>query len=171
MTTVSPLPSAAIRWLITDGWPHPLALLSTDNKPKAWKASTQWAQHLNDWILSLSTNDDNKRFRDMAWQDVFTKQLKTNPVSVISSIVTQDLPQFSVPLGEDSTTEWTHWLSEEELWKRINTLSHVALLEGEEKEKGKKVFREAMGMEDVKRNEKGEVECYGRTYFAWTDRV
>lgn len=142
-----------------------------DNKPKAWKASTQWAQHLNDWILSLSGNDNNKRFRDMAWQDVFTNQVKTNPLQALQATVTQrDMPKFSVPLGEDSV-EWTHWLSEEGLWKRINTLSHVALLHGDEKARGERVFREAMAMADVQRNEVGEVECYGRTYFAWTDRL
>lgn len=106
----------------------------------------------------------------MAWQDVFTSQLKTNPLSALTSIATHDLPKFSVPLGEDEV-EWTHWLSEEALWQRIKTLSHVALLEGEGKEKGERVFREAMAMGDVVRNEKGEVECHGRTYFAWTDRV
>lgn len=89
----------------------------------------------------------------MEWQDIFGKQ-----------------SLFSVPLGEDSV-EWTHWLSEEALWRRINTLSHVALLEGRDKEDGEKVFREAMGMDDVVRNEAGEVECHGRTYIAWTERM
>lgn len=125
----------------------------TDNKPKSWQASTAWAQHLNDWIHSLAVKDGNKRFRDMEWQDVFAEQ-----------------SLFSVPLGEDSV-EWTHWLSEAALWRRINTLSHVALLEGQDKEDGEKKFREAMGMNDVVRNEKGEVECHGRTYLAWTERT
>lgn len=128
-----------------------------DNKPKSWQASTAWAQHLNDWIHSLAVRDGNKRFRDMEWQDVFTRQ---------------DGPErrFSVPLGEESLT-WTHWLDEEALWRRINTLSHVALLEGHGREEGERVFREAMGMDDVVRNERGEVECHGRTYLAWTDRL
>lgn len=106
----------------------------------------------------------------MVWKDVFTNQLKTNPLQVLHSIATHQLPKFSVPLGED-VVGWTHWLSEEALWKRINTLGHVVLLEGEERKEGERVFREAMAMEDVVRNEKGEVECHGRTYFAWTDRM
>lgn len=98
----------------------------------------------------------------MAWQDVFTNQPQPQP------------PRFSVPLGEDAVA-WTHWLTEEALWRRINTLSHVALLAAEEdgagKRAGERVFREAMAMGDVVRNEEGEVECHGRTYFAWTGRV
>lgn len=93
----------------------------------------------------------------MEWQDVFTRQ---------------DGPErrFSVPLGEESLA-WTHWLDEEALWRRINTLSHVALLEGRDRGEGERVFREAMGMDDVVRNERGQVECHGRTYLAWTDRL
>lgn len=101
---------------------------------------------------------------------VFDRQLKTNPVQVLRDTLTGNLPQFSVPLGQDSV-EWTCWLSEEALWRRINTLSHVALLQGKEREHGEEVFREAMRMGDVKRNEAGEVECHGRTYLAWTDRL
>lgn len=66
---------------------------------------------------------------------------------------------------------WAHWLREEALWRRINTLSQVALLEGEGREAAERVFREAMAMDDVVRNEEGEVECHGRTYLAWTDRM
>lgn len=106
----------------------------------------------------------------MEWMAVFDRQLKTNPVQVLRDTLTGNLPQFSVPLGQDSV-EWTHWLSEEALWRRINTLSHVALLQGKERERGEEVFREAMRMEDVKRNEAGEVECHGRTFLAWTDRL
>lgn len=142
----------------------------TDNKPKAWEASTKWAQHLNEWIHSPGVKDGNKRFRDMEWQEVFDRQMKTNPIQIIRDTVTGNLPRFSVPLGQDSV-EWTHWLSEEALWDRINTLSHVALLEGADKENARSVFREALGMSDVVRNEKGEVECHGRTYLAWTDRM
>lgn len=91
-------------------------------------------------------------------------------MSVLKSIATHQLPKFSVPLGEDEVA-WTHWLSEEALWQRINTLSQVAVLEGEKKAHGERVFKEAMAMGDVVRNEKGEVECHGRTYLAWTDRV
>lgn len=141
-----------------------------DNKPKTWTASTKWAQYLNDWIHSLGAQDDDKRFRDMKWQEVFEKQIKTNPIQVLRDTVMGRLPRFSVPLGQDSV-EWTHWLSEQALWDRIRTLSHVAMLQGVDKVNAENVFREAMGMDDVVRNEKGEVACHGRTYLAWSDRI
>lgn len=43
---------------------------------------------------------------------------------------------FSLPLGEDNV-KWTVWLEKEELWKRLRTLSHVAVLEGEKLEVSK----------------------------------
>lgn len=141
-----------------------------DNKPIAWTASTTWASYLNAWIHTLATRDGNKRFRDMEWQAVFDAQLKTNPLQVLRDTVAGRLPRFSVPLGQESVG-WSHWLSEEALWARINTLSHVAVLEGEEKARGERVFREAMAMADVNRNARGEVECVGRTYLAWSDRL
>lgn len=106
----------------------------------------------------------------MAWQDVFDAQLRWNPLQVLRDTLTNRLPRFSVPLGQESVA-WSHWLSEDALWARINTLSHVAVLEGEEKARGERVFAEAMRMGDVRRNERGEVECVGRTYLAWTDRL
>ncbi|ROW16194.1 hypothetical protein VPNG_01763 [Cytospora leucostoma] len=139
------------------------------NKPQAWKSSTAWAQHLNDWVNSLASEDAHP-FRELKWQEIFSDQLKSNPVQVIRDTLTNKLPQFSLPIGQDSV-EWTHWLSEEALWRRINTLSQVALLEGEGRERAERVFREAMAMDDVVRNEKGEVECHGRTYLAWTDGI
>lgn len=113
-------------------------------------------------------SEDAHPFRELRWQEIFSEQLKSNPVQVLRDTLTNKLPQFSLPIGQDSV-EWTHWLSEEALWKRINTLSHVALLKGEERERAERIFREAMAMEDVVRNDKGEVECHGRTYLAWTD--
>lgn len=141
-----------------------------DNKPISWTAATAWAAHLNAWIHGLSARDGNKRFRDMEWQGVFDAQLKTTPLQVLRDTLAGRLPRFSVPLGQDSVG-WTHWLSEAALWARINTLSHVAVLEGAERTEGERVFREAMAMGDVRRNERGEVECAGRTYLAWTDRL
>lgn len=141
-----------------------------DNKPLSWSAATAWSAHLNNWIHGLATRDVSKRFRDMEWPAVFDAQLKTNPLQVLRDTVTGRLPRFSVPLGQEDVS-WTHWLTEEALWQRIKTLSHVAVLEGAEREEGERVFREAMAMADVKRNERGEIECAGRTHIAWTDRL
>lgn len=80
------------------------------------------------------------------------------------------LPKFSLPLGEDSVN-WTVWLSEDALWARINTLSQITVLKGEERENAVKVFKDALAGDDVERNEKGEIAAHGVTYFAWTDRI
>lgn len=106
----------------------------------------------------------------MKWQEVFTNQLKSNPIQVIKATLSNDLPRFSMPIGKDSVP-WTQWLSEDALWSRINTLSHVALLEDEERAAGIKTFNKALQMRDVERNEKGEIACHGNTFFAWTDRM
>lgn len=127
-----------------------------DNKPKSWPAVAPWAERLSEWIHMLSARDGNKRFLDLAWQDIFATQ------------TTQE--RFSTPLGE-GCVKWTQWLSEEALWARIGTLSHVAMLQGAEKEEGLRLFREVLGGEGTVRNEKGEIECHGWTYFAWTERL
>lgn len=104
----------------------------------------------------------------MEWQTVFYDRMPLQTTT--TTMTTNSPPLFSVPLGQDSVA-WTHWLSEDALWRRINTLSHVALLEGADRERGEEVFRAAMRMADVRRNEAGEVECHGRTYLAWTNRM
>lgn len=139
------------------------------NKPKSWNASTSWEAKLNEWVRSVAT-DGVPRFRDEAWQAVFRDQLKSNPLQVLRDTLVNDLPKFSLPLGEGSV-KWTVWLSEDALWARINTLSQVAVLEGEKREAGIRTFKEAMQGDDVERNEKGEVALHGVTYFAWTDRL
>lgn len=143
--------------------------LGIDNKPASWSATTKWEQKLNDWVFSIAA-DGLPRFRDEKWQDVFTRQVPRDPVTAIKDSLTGDLPQFSLPLGEDRVP-WTVWLSDEALWARINTLSQVAVLEGEQKREGERVFREALTGEDVERNDKGEVALHGVTFLAWTDRV
>lgn len=140
-----------------------------DNKPKSWKSATAWGQKLNDWIWSIAT-DGLPRFRDEKWQDVFEEQQQSNPLQVIRATLGGNLPKFSLPLGHERV-EWTVWLSEERLWARINTLSQVAVLQGEQKEAGYRTFKEALQSEDVQRNEKGEIALHGWTYSAWTDKI
>lgn len=141
----------------------------SDNKPKSWSAATSWVEKLNQWIWSIAT-DGLPRFRDQLWQDVFQKQLKHNPLRIIRDSLTNNLPRFSLPLGEESV-EWKVWLSEEALWARVNTLSHVAVLPEEEKKAGYGIFKEVLQSEDVERNEKGEIALHGWTFFAWTDKI
>ncbi len=104
------------------------------------------------------------------WKDVFDAQLSVNPIQVIKDTITGHAPQFSLPIGED-TTKWTEWLSEEALLSRLTTLSQIAILKGEEREAWLKLFKEIIQGEDVERNGKGEIAVHGTTFFFWTDRL
>ncbi|KAL7629548.1 hypothetical protein AAE478_001069 [Parahypoxylon ruwenzoriense] len=138
------------------------------NKPRAWEASTKWEQKINDFIWSL--DDGLPRFRHQKWKEVFEQQLPGNPLQAIKDAFTDGLPKFSLPLGED-TIKWTVWLSEEALASRLNTLSQIAVLKGDEREAWIKLFKEVIQGDDVERNEKGEIAVHGLTYFFWTDRL
>ncbi|KAH9888199.1 S-adenosyl-L-methionine-dependent methyltransferase [Xylariomycetidae sp. FL2044] len=138
------------------------------NKPKAWPATTQWEKTLNDFIWSL--DDGLPRFRHQKWKEVFENQAPTNPVQVIKNTFNDQLPRFSLPLGEDSV-KWTVWLTEDALWSRFNTLSQIAVLQGEDREAAMKLFKNALKGDDVERNERGEIAVHGVTYLMWTDRL
>ncbi|KAI0100396.1 S-adenosyl-L-methionine-dependent methyltransferase [Nemania sp. FL0031] len=138
------------------------------NKPQSWPATTKWEQKLNNYILGF--DDGLPRFRHSKWQEVFEKQPPANPVQAIRDTFSDHLPRFSLPLGENSV-KWTMWLSEEALWARINTLSQIAVLKGEEREAAIKMYKDILQGDDVNRNEKGQIEVHGVTYFAWTDRI
>lgn len=96
--------------------------------------------------------------------------MDSTPLQTLKDTFTQDLPKFSLPLGEDHV-EWTVWLSDEAIWNRFGTLSAIAVMELEKKEQVKqKVLGSLKGM-DAERNENGEVALHGKTYFFWTSRV
>ncbi|KAI1858459.1 hypothetical protein JX265_005529 [Neoarthrinium moseri] len=138
------------------------------NKPIEWNATTKWEQKLNDYVYSL--DDGLPRFRHQKWKQVFEKQLPGNPLQVVKDTFMDHLPRFSLPMGEGSE-KWTVWLSEDALWSRLNTLSQISVLQGEERDNAAKVFKEALQGEDVERNKNGEIAVHGVTYFAWTDRL
>ncbi|KAK9775779.1 putative Methyltransferase [Seiridium cardinale] len=138
------------------------------NKPKEWETSTKWEQKLNDFVWSL--DDGFPRFRHLQWKDVFERQTPGNPLQVVKDTLFDHLPRFSLPLGKDSV-KWTVWLSEDALWSRINTLSQVAVLQGQDRENAVKLFKDVLDGDDVERNGKGEIAVHGVTYFAWTDRI
>ena len=104
------------------------------------------------------------------WKEVFERQLPASPFQAIKNTLSDDLPDFSLPIGEE-TEKWTIWLSDEALWSRYNTLSQVAVLKGEQREEFVKRFQEVLRGDDVERNERGEIAVHGVTYFAWTDRL
>ena len=138
-----------------------------DNQPKDWPTRSSWARVLND--INFSLDDGHNRFRSgLQWREVFEKQVADEEGA--SSDGQPQLPLFSYPLG-DAKIPWTVWLSEEALWSRYNTLSHIARLDGEAKEKVLRVFKDAMKGDDVERNEGGEVAVHGNTYLAWTTRM
>lgn len=109
----------------------------------------------------------------MKWQDVFSRQAPATPIQMIRNTFNDTLPLFSIPLGQETGESWTVWLSEDALWERVRTLSHVALLDEEGRKEGREVLRRALREEGngVEWNERGEVACHGVTFFAWTDRL
>lgn len=79
---------------------------------------------MNDVTWSL--DDQNTRFRNDIWRQVFDKQLESTPFTIQAAN-----PLFSLPLGE-SSAETIRWMTREAVWERYHTLSHIAVLEGEE---------------------------------------
>jgi hypothetical protein len=79
-------------------------------------------------------------------------------------------PLFGLPLGENSV-EFTAWLSKEDLWGRLRTLSQLAILEGEELERVRKVFEGALESEGTEVDEQGRYAIHGRTVFYWTSKI
>jgi ubiquinone/menaquinone biosynthesis C-methylase UbiE len=146
--------------------------LRIDNKPKHWPATTPWEESLNQLVHSLES-DGQQRFRQFLWKDVFDAQVPSNPVETAANFLVPGSnkgPFFSVPIGEDSEP-WVVWLDPEALWKRLATLSQVAMLKGEALDKFRARFDEIMGEPSVETNDKGEVAVHGKTYFAWSSRV
>jgi len=101
---------------------------------------------------------------------VFERQLDKNPLHAIRDVLSDKMPLFSLPLGEDQV-KWTVWLSEDAVWLRLRTLSQISLLEGQAKEDFEGKVREILAGKEVERNEKGEVPIHGITFFAWTSRL
>ncbi|TEY78383.1 hypothetical protein BOTCAL_0049g00250 [Botryotinia calthae] len=139
------------------------------NSPRDGRTTTtEWEQVLKDIVES--SEDELPRFRHGKWKEVFEDQLDSTPLQTLKDTFTQDLPKFSLPLGEDHV-EWTAWLSDEAIWNRFGTLSAIAVMEPEKKEQVKqKIFESLKGM-DAERNGNGEVALHGKTYFFWTSRV
>ena len=100
--------------------------MTLDNAPKSWRPTTEWESEIKN--ITWSFDDDHPRFRHEQWRQVFEKQLQSTPFSIQSAD-----PLFSLPLGEDSV-EFTYFLSPEAVWERYQSLSQIAVLEGEDLE-------------------------------------
>lgn len=134
------------------------------NKPRDWQASTKWEQKLNDMVHSLP-DDGHPRFRHSKWPDVFTSQLASSPLQALRGGASGKTPRFSLPLGEERVP-FSIWLSEDELWRRMCTLSQMSIIVkkgGDEARELRTKFDEALRGDDVERNDKGEVNINGQT--------
>ena len=125
--------------------------------------SSNWEKKVHE--LTWSFDDHKPRFRHERWRDIFDEQLKSSPMSIQAAN-----PLFSLPLGEGSVKFATK-LDKEQIWKRYQTLSQIAVLEGEELEKAKKTFFDAINADDVEVDQDGKVALHGHTFFAWTTRI
>ena len=132
-------------------------LMILDDRPESWPATTQWEHELSQLNFSLPA-DDQPRFRHDVWHEVFTRQAKS------------EKPLFSDPISTDRLN-WSVWLTLEGLWDRVNTLSWIAVLEGEERRLYREKFEKIVKDGDGAWNEKGEIEVHGCTFSAWTTRL
>ncbi|KAF7550303.1 hypothetical protein G7046_g8063 [Stylonectria norvegica] len=128
------------------------------NRPRSWPVTTKWEQELNELSFSVSL-DEQPRFRHDVWHQVFDRQAKADTP-----------PLFATPIATERLP-WSVWLTLEGLWERLDTLSWIAILEGEERRAFKDKFEKIVKEGDAKWNDKGEIEFHGCTFFAWTTRV
>jgi hypothetical protein len=110
-------------------------------------------------------DDDSPRFRHEKWRQVFDDQNASDPLSMHLAT-----PLFGLPIGEDSV-EFTSWLSKEDIWGRLRTLSQLAVLEGEELDKIRTKFEESLKEEGTELDEQGRVAVHGRTVFYWSSKI
>ena len=103
------------------------------NSPKTYTASTPWESQVRDLTFRLEdvVGDHEPRFRHLKWREVFDEQVKATPMSLI--IAKDQL--FSLPIGEH-TEPFEVTLPVDHVWERYNTIGHIAVLEGEEREVG-----------------------------------
>ena len=112
-----------------------------------------------------SLNDDQPRFRHQQWRSVFDEQAKTNPLTLHLAD-----PLFGLPIGE-AAVEYETWLSKNEIWKRLRTLSQIAILEGSDLEKVQNSFFDAIDGQGNSTDGQGRFALHGQTVLAWTSRI
>jgi hypothetical protein len=143
-------------------------LTALDNGAQSWKTATKWEQELKDIVAEME--DGHPRFRHLTWRQVFEDQQYSTPLHSLRGTFTDNLPKFSLPIGEDKV-EWVVWLSDEGIWSRYSTLSQIANQHGEEKEQIRKKVFEVLKDPSTIQNADGEVAVHGATYLAWTSRL
>lgn len=143
-------------------------LTTPDNGVQEWKTATKWEQDLKDIVAGME--DGHARFRHLAWRKVFEDQQYTTPLQSLKGTFTNDLPYFSLPIGEDKV-EWIVWLEDQAVWSRYSTLSQIANQDSQKKEEIRKRVLEVLKDPSTIRNAHGEVAVHGATYLAWTSRL
>ena len=134
-----------------------------DNAPQDWDIHAGWETTMRDMIWSF--NDDQPRFRHQKWKAVFDEQAKSDPLTLHFAD-----PIFGLPIGEASV-EYETSLSKQDIWKRLRTLSQLAILEGAELERVQKIFFDSVEGHDAGPGTDGKVPLHGRTVMAWTSRI
>ena len=104
--------------------------------------------------MTSEAKDGQPRVRDYIWKDVFDKH--------------EGL--FSTPVAEEKT-RWAVNLSPEGLWNRASTLSHIAMMQGEARDKFRARFDKIVKDGNSDGRETGEVTMHGCTLIAWTTRL
>jgi hypothetical protein len=136
---------------------------TADNAPKSWDIHAGWEEKTRDLIWTF--DDDNPRFRHEKWKAIFDEQAAGNPLTLHFSD-----PLFSLPIGEGSVA-FENWLSKEDIWKRLRTLSQLVVLEGDGLERVSNEYLDAINAEDTVTDEDGRVAVHGRTFFAWSTKI
>jgi len=131
------------------------------NAPKAWDIHAGWGSTMRDVVWSLE--DDQPRFRHEQWRKVFDEQTSSNPLTLHFAD-----PLFSLPIGE-AAIDFETWLSADDIWSRLRTLSQIAILEGAELQQMKKKFDDAL--EKDSSSVDGKYPVYGRTVMYWTSHI
>ena len=134
------------------------------NAPQSHKATTSWEQAMQDHIFTQ--DDDQPRFRHEQWRKVFDDQLATGPMALITAAE----PIFALPLGIHEE-QWKVYLEKDRVWDRLCTLSQIAITEGKERERVRKLFFDAVEAEDTEVDDQGRVAVHGATYTAWTSSI
>ena len=143
-------------------------MIFEDNGAESWKTTTKWEQKLKEIVAGLE--DGHPRFRHLKWREVFERQQDTTPLQALKDTFTQNLPRFSLPIGEEDV-KWTVYLKDEDVWSRYSTLSQIANQTGSRKEEIRKMVLEALKDDSTERNERKEVAVHGVTHLVWTSRI
>lgn len=143
------------------------------NAPRSHRASSSWetiAQNLV-WSVSEESHDTVPRYRHLEWKNIFDAQVKKTPLSLL--IARGEDQMFSLPVGEVQQEEgFAVALRPEEVWERFATLGCIAELEGERRERVKRVLMEAIRDDaDAERDGEGKVVVHGYTHMVWTSKI